>query len=361
MHSFKILLGALPFGLAAQLVAEPFRSQIETSPLHIELQNSELTGHVRAVITNRGETALFSTWQNPLSTDQLARKLYVTIGGDPVQFLNPEGLPVGAPEEYESLPAGVSITREINIASHYELQPSEQYEVQAGGLVPFRLGDQRGDAVYETNVLSFTAPDEIPVRHVDGITVEAASNAEAASNFIYGACEDQVLNAKVKRSIPIAAAMAKKASEETAAGKHKDAFVAYFKVDNEANRKKVADRYAAIYKTLTSETGPIKIACRATCTGFYAIGAAWTEPTTGKTEFCPTIKQYPDDAKKCERMNLPGVIMHELSHSSLLYKPSTGDQAQGPQQCKALAEKSALNNADTYNLYGQSVFLDTVC
>jgi hypothetical protein len=357
-HSFWSTLNTPP------LFGDSIRSQT-ISPLHIQLQHSEIFGNVQAIITNRGTTtAYFSTWRNPLSTDENARKLdVITVKDEFVQFVKAEGFvnTETIPEDYERLAAGNSITREINIAANYDIQSEEEYFILGRGSVQYHLEGQSLEtilsATYETNILPFTAPKTGPLRYANGVQVPTASN------YIFQSCADQVLSDKLNKSIPIAATVAKKAAENTAGGKSKEAFVAYFKTDSTENRKKVADRFTAMYKTLMDGKGPTKIGCRAKCQGYYAVGAAWTEPTTGKTEFCPAMgsKTYDEDVKRCNRANFPGVIIHELSHSSVLYRPSTGDRAGSPQQCKALLEAQALTNADNFNLYAQSVYLDTVC
>jgi hypothetical protein len=196
------------------------------------------------------------------------------------------------------------------------LQSGHQYSVQAGGFIPYRVeldGIWTGTAAFETNILSHIAPKEI----------EAHIPVQFKEKYILQACADPTLMQKLNTSIPLAGALAKKAAENTASGKNKDAFFAYFKVDNAENRKKVADRYTAMYKTLTDKSGPTKISCRAECTGYYSKGLAWTSVIGGSTEICPGMKTFPADLKKCNRMNWPGVLLHELSHSATLFRPST--------------------------------------
>jgi hypothetical protein len=69
---------------------------------------------------------------------------------------------------------------------------------------------------------------------------------------------------------------------------------------------------------------------------------------------------YPAEVKRCYYPNFPGAILHELSHSTAVYKPSTNDYATGD-GCKKLTEARGLNNADSYNMYAQSIYLGRVC
>ncbi|KAF2429130.1 hypothetical protein EJ08DRAFT_698708 [Tothia fuscella] len=145
------------------------------------------------------------------------------------------------------------------------------------------------------------------------------------------------------------------------AGKNKEAFTANFKVDDAATRKVIADRYFAIAGTLRGDDAKSIISSRAECTGYLAIGAAWTGPADGTTFFCPIMKKNPEKLSKCVRMSWPGVIMHELSHNARLFKPGALDTAQGPAECKRLSTAQAIKNADTFNMFGQSMALNTVC
>jgi hypothetical protein len=274
------------FWLAAIL---PFVFCIPTenpiSPLQITLQRSGIEGNIRALITNRGSAAAyFSTWQNPLSIDDLARKVDVTTAGaNFTLFLNPEGFVPGdfRSKSYELLIAGGSVIREIDIASNYDVQPGKEYYVQAGGSVPYYIEGKAEtilDATYESNTLPLVL-QSMPVRQADMM-----------SNYILGTCENAVLKKKIETSIPIALDMAKKASAAAASGTNSAAFVAYFKSDTPENRKKVSERFAAMAKHLSAPgEGPTRLTCLTSCTGYMANGAAWTGVSGGLTQFCPPV------------------------------------------------------------------------
>ena len=100
MYSIRLcvllLASLIPSGsglTVSKLLGEHLRLQAGTSLLRIQLQESEIPGNVRALITNRGSIkAYFSTWRNPLSSDDYARKLNVVTANDEfIQLLRAEG------------------------------------------------------------------------------------------------------------------------------------------------------------------------------------------------------------------------------------------------------------------------------
>jgi len=353
MHFFTL---ASIFGGALALT----ESQLAASPLKVEIEKFDHPGLFLARITNNGlETAYFSSFRNPLSEDGRARKVEVyDASNEAVQFLNAEGLPVNDAvplTQSVKLVPGASVTRLIDVLDNYDLEREQTYTISSEGLIPYRLegeSEWTKAAAYRTNTISFNASNALVHEH---------SVVESHSRHTFKGCDDTKFSDLVKRSVDDTAKIAKVVADKVRAGKNKEAFTAYFKVDDAATRKTVADRYEAMATTLSGKDTKSIISCRSACTGYFAIGAAWTGPADGSTFFCPAMKSYPEKLSKCMRMNWPGVIMHELSHNGRLYRPSTADTAQGGPACKRLSAAQAIRNADTFNMFGQSMYLDTVC
>jgi hypothetical protein len=294
VHVGLLSIASMVCGLSLRhdVTSQPVRGLRQGSPLNVQLQNSTHDGMVRAVITNQGSLPMyFLASRSPLSTDLLERKLDVFTAEDKVaQFLNSEGFPESIPsatEAYTRIEAGSSVAREIDIASNYDIQTEQTYGVKAGGVIPFFAEGQGIEDVqyasYESNVVFLTTA-------FTSRRPAETSSLETSSKYILNKCSNAGLMEKIKTSLPIAHEMAVKASEATAAGKNKEAFLAYFKVDSPDTRKKVANRYAAMAKALSKPgEGPTKIACLDSCTGRMAGGAAWTGVTGGLTQFCPTV------------------------------------------------------------------------
>jgi deuterolysin len=363
-----VTLLSLPLALAlSDFFDSSLRQTVQNSILQVELQILPISGNIKAIITNSGSSiARFSTDQNILSTDPDARKL---------QVINAENEPVGftraaetfyaggqiPAKEFQTLLPRTSITREIKIVSYFDLRPNQTYFIQAAGFVPFYIEGQDSvntqTALFESNVLRWSSPHTIP-------PISRADELQSSAKFLLGACQSKALQDNIKKAATVAADMAKKAASHAMDGKDRASFIAYFKKDSPENRKKVSGRLSAIAAVLSNDRGPIKIVCgdgpKSPCArGGGAL--AWTEVSGGNTFICPQMVKVPTGVANCDSTQLPGILIHELTHSTDVYKPSTDDLASEPQRCKALSEARALMNANSYNLYAVSVYLGKVC
>jgi hypothetical protein len=242
----------------------------------------------------------------------------------------------------------------------YSLTEGEKYFVQAGGSIPYFSNRQPSElktaklATFETNILEFIVSN-----------VNTRKRAIQTPSATLVACKNKNLEAAITKGITIALGQLGQTIDYIENGKDRALMLAYFKSDDATTRKKVSERFKAISKHLGSNTGPVTTGCvgserdQGYCKKFNAL--AITEPTTGRTSICADHIAYPLQAKRCYDGNLAGTLVHELTHSSLVYRPSTGDFAQSPKQCKALSAAMALNNANTYNLVLQSIALGKIC
>jgi deuterolysin len=362
-----ITLLILPSALAlSSFFDSALEPTLQNSTLHVELQALTISGNIKAIITNLGSSAAyFSIHQNLLSTDPDARKLQVfTPENDPVVFTGAgETFYASTQEpakEFQKLLPRFSIIREIEVVSNFDLQPNRIYFVQAAGFVPYYIEGQDSaniqTALFESNLLEWPSPNTIP-------PVSRALELQSATNFILGSCQSKALQDNIKKAAAVAADVAKKAASHAMDGKDRASFIAYFKKDSPENRKKVSGRLSAIAAVLSNDRGPIKIVCgegpKSPCAKGGALG--WTEVSGGNTFICPQVVKVPTSITNCDGTQLPGILIHELTHSTDVYKPSTDDHASDAQRCKALSEARAINNANSYNLYALSVYLGKVC
>jgi deuterolysin len=368
VSSTAITLLSLPFAFASSEVFDSaVRPTLQKSNLHVELQALTISGNIKAIITNSGSSAAnFSTYQNILSSDPNVRKLYVfTPEDEPVAFMGVgETFYASGQElakEFQTLLPGLSITKEIEIVSRFDLQPNHTYVIQAAGFVPYYIEGQGSanlqTALFESNLLEWSSPNTIS-------PLSRAVELQSAAEFILGSCQNKALQDNIKKAATVAAAMANKAASHAMEGKDRATFIAYFKKDSPENRKKVSGRLSAIASVLSTDRGPIKIVCGEGPKSPCAKGGgalAWTEVSGGNTFICPNMAKVPAGTTSCDSTQLPGILIHELTHSADIYKPSTDDIASEPQRCKALSEARALNNANSYNLYAVSVYLGKVC
>jgi hypothetical protein len=344
---------------------ESFQSQVEASPLHVELQTSEITGHIRAIVSNQGaKAAFFSTSGNPLSTGAESKVRVYNENEENISFLGPEAHqrnPAGV--DYQMLSAGESVVREIGVTD-YELNPGQQYFVQAAGYVPYYLEGQTSEsalsqsAMFEANVLSFTAPETLSPKI-------KAVETPASPSIIFSGCKDKQVEALLEQMFALALNMTTRTIEYVNNGKDREAFKTWFKNDDAETRKAVLSRYLPIQKALSTKTGPITIQCAESDWGVNYCkqrqALAYTEPQLGRASFCPASKYYPAECKRCNDGNHAGNLIHEMTHMSPIFSPPTVDHCQGSTPCKALSPAKMIMNANNYNMLAQSIYLGKPC
>jgi hypothetical protein len=372
---FCVLLGTIVSCVSAKQISRLFDesvwSEIEQSPFNVQLLPSKISPNaVEAVITNGGSTGIYY----PLSAEKLMSKLQLYDSNDePASRFHPH-LPVNktatSPIQYQLLTPGASVVHELEITAEYELDPEAQYYVQVGGLMPFYQEGQEPSMaesqshIFEADILPFTAPAQLPRKKYT-----QSSEASTTQNVLLETCSDAEMNAKLLKTIPHALEQANKSLAYVQSGTNRDIMKNFFKADDEATRKVIADRFAAIIKTLQTKTGPGKVVCseptgadkrnHQMCVAAGAV--AMTDPTSGKVSFCPASKRYGVEFKRCGDSNWGGTLIHELTHSNVVFKPVTQDITYSLQGCKGLSTARALQNANSFNFLADSVMQGKSC
>jgi hypothetical protein len=267
MRSFQIniLLGTLALAASAKQISRLFDqsvwSEVEASPFHVELVASQNSTNVQAIITNRASTPVYY----PLSTEELVSKLQLYTEDDiPVEMAagtHTHSHAAHPPTEYQRLEVESSVTRNFDLAVHYELSPSVQYYVQVGGLIPFYREGQASEAaqsqshMFEAAVLPFEAPSTLPVR------VSRVNQGFQSPNIVVATCSDKEMNEKMVKAVPHALLQIKKSIEYVKTGKDRTIMNNFFKSDSEQTKGTVLARFEAMAKALESTTGPGRLQC----------------------------------------------------------------------------------------------------
>jgi deuterolysin len=138
----------------------------------------------------------------------------------------------------------------------------------------------------------------------------------------------------------------------TAAASSADYFTTWFKSTS------VASKVQTIYNDVKNvQTTSPKISCKDTY-GDCASGSAllYTVPSDNIIVPCPNngFWDFPELASQCsgDDYDKAGSILHEMTH---LF--GTGDSAYGYQAAQKLSASQAASNADTYEMYAESVRL----
>jgi deuterolysin len=278
---------------------------------------------------------------------------------------------------YQTIEAGQTVTVPVNAAKSYKLHGVKEAKVTAiqgfhyatGATAPSSFkelticADQTSDSVG-------IAPDQSTVaRYVLEFTHEAYDSADfwvsrehisfkrdsstlsriQKRDVTYSSCSSSQTST-LKTSVSDAISMSTAAYN--AAASAADYFTTWFK--STSNESKVRTIYNDVANVRTKSP---KISCTDTY-GDCSDGSAllYTVPSANVIVPCPNngFWGFPELAPQCagDDYDKAGSILHEMTH---LY--GTGDYAYGPDAAKALSASQAAANADTYEMYAESVRL----
>jgi hypothetical protein len=343
--------------------------EVDKSPLKAQLQPSNSSYAIQAIITNQGSQGTYYS----LSADALKANLQLyNSKGKPVAKVYPSvGDGRNPASSFQMLLPGEFVTRELEIMIEYELSPSEQYYIQVGGFMPFYHEGQNPSRaqsqshIFEANIHSFTAPGiQLPPKKYT-----QSREISMAPNYLYRTCSDPEMNSKLTQAIPYALEQAKRSIAYIQTGQNREIMFSFFKSDDEDTRKEVVDRLRAIVRALESSGGPQRIGCsepngpdarkHEKCVEAGAI--AMTDPPSGAVSICPGAKRYNVEFRQCGDSNWGGTLIHELTHSVAIFSDPTEDITYSLQGCKSLSTERALMNANNYKYLADSVFQGRSC
>lgn len=281
-------------------------------------------------------------WYAP--ADELEEDLFsVSIGDQPVQFYGPHyKRPAPEPSDFLNLPAGKSVTRDVDLTGFYDLSKSGDYTVRyaatlsqstAQGLVPIASNDVslwiegRLDNVAPPPPQFFAPPgsssllstyskcDATQQATVASALAEASNYANAAVTYLGGAAS----------ATP--------------------RYTTWFGAFSNAGWNTAKSHYAAIKNAYDTQTINFDCGCRKKYYAYvyptqpytiYLCSVFWNAPLTGT------------DSKG-------GTIIHETSHFNVV--AGTDDWAYGQTNAKSLAisdPSKALDNADNHEYFAEN-------
>ncbi|KAF7889014.1 hypothetical protein EAF00_009314 [Botryotinia globosa] len=327
-------------------------------PLSVEIAGT--VDHVAQVaITNTGAETLTLFKGNTVLSDHATLDVVATTADKDLEF---KGTYVNykrtglAPEMFQTLQPGETVTTSLNVAKTYNLEGLETVDVTAIQGFRYVIGERAPSALSQTtlcdavtsNTVTIT-PDQSKVAS-DLVSRDEPFNSRISKRAItYGSCSTSQTSA-LRTSVADAISLATKAY--TAAGTGADYFTTWFKSTSEESAVR------AIYTDVKNvqTTGP-KISCTDTygdCSGGSAL--LYTVPSANVIVPCPNngFWDFPEYSTTCADFDYDraGSMLHEMTH---LY--GTEDWAYGPTAAKALSAAHAANNADTYEMYAGSVRL----
>ncbi|KAJ0344451.1 hypothetical protein COL154_007845 [Colletotrichum chrysophilum] len=331
-----------------------------TCPLSVQISNSD--AHVVSVaVTNTGSETLQVFKGNTVFSDHATKDLLVTDAeGNALPFqgiyvnYKRQGLDASA---FQKIDAGETITVSVNAAKSYKLEGIDEAKITAiqgfryatGAEAPADFKSLASCDDVTSGEVAVT-PDQAVVaeQHISRRNSPTRSRVEKRS-ITYSSCSASQTSA-LKTSVSNAISMAKAAS--TAAGTSSYYYTTWFKSTS------VVSKVQTIYNDVAGvQTTSPKISCTDTysdCTDGSAL--LYTVPDDNVIVPCPNngFWGFPELASQCsgDDYDRAGSILHEMTH---LY--GTGDYGYGYVAAQALSATRAAANADTYEMYAESVRL----
>ncbi|KAF7587955.1 hypothetical protein BBP40_006494 [Aspergillus hancockii] len=302
---------------------------------------------VKAFITNIADEDLRVVKRGGLLDNELPTKKVVVTGtganptftGAEVDYVNTHL----TPEAFMDLAPNQTIESTFDIADSHDLTPGKAYSAIADGMLEYtKSADPKKFffVPYKSNAINFDAPENAAAR--------LAARATLAS------CTEEY-NKLMQSNLVRAADMAKAGAADARNGST-GLFEKFFKSQNQADKKEVAERLEAIAKEATSK-GVLTYYCQASaqdsCGGNIA---AITYPSQNRVVNCQGYYETEQVVNQCGYLDQAAISLHEFAHATAVYAPGTDDVAYGLDNVLQLNTQQAKNNADSFAYYANAAF-----
>ncbi|KAL5444663.1 hypothetical protein PMIN06_008335 [Paraphaeosphaeria minitans] len=348
-----MLTKALPVALLAGAASA-------ACPLAVSIAHAD--NHVvNVLVTNTGSETLQVFKGNTVFSDHATKDLLVAdAAGKALPF---EGVYVNykktglTSDSFQKIAAGETVTVSVNAAKSYKLEGVHQAKVSAIQGFRYSTGEAALSALKDLSVCADqttgsveVTPDQstVAAEHISKRSEPFASRIQKR-DITYSSCSTSQTST-LKTSVADAISMAGKAA--TAAASSADYFTTWFKSTS------VASKVQTIYTDVKNvQTTSPKISCSDTY-GDCSDGTALLYTVPSANVIVPCLNNgfwdFPEYAPQCsgDDYDKAGSILHEMTH---LY--GTTDYAYGYAAAQKLSATQAAANADTYEMYAESVRL----
>ncbi|KAI8943090.1 hypothetical protein NX059_001121 [Plenodomus lindquistii] len=323
------------------------------SPLSVELSPAG-NSVVKVKVTNTGAKAVNLLSKGTLLDEELPVEkvsMYSAGGSAKVPF---EGLKVRlltsglSTDDFVSLAAGETKEITVETAALHSLNEGGDFDVFAKGLLPFAeegSTELAGSLTYESNKLTMA---------VDGAQAATVSKALAKRTTINSSCTGTKLTA-VRTALSNCARLATSAATAASAGTK---LSTYFKSTTTATKNTVSARLRAISSDCSGGS-KTTTGCTDTYGGCASNVLAYTVPSLNVIVYCPLFfSALPALSSTCHAQDQATTVLHEEAHAPAVYSPGTDDLGYGYAAATALSTSQALNNADSFALYANAVYVN---
>ncbi|KAF2123099.1 neutral protease 2-like protein [Lophiotrema nucula] len=322
------------------------------SPLSVELTASGNT-EVKVAVTNTGDKAVnllskgtFLDEVNPV--EKVA--VYSASGSTKVPF---EGIKIRlltsglSTDDFTSLAAGETKTVTVETAALHTLTDGGDFDVFASGLIPYAeegSTELAGNFPYDSNKLTL---------NVDGALAATVAKALDKRTVIGSSCTGSKLSA-VRTALSNCQKLATSAASAASAGTK---LTTYFKTTSSSST--VAARLRAVASDCGGSGSATSTNCNDPYQGCSSNVLAYTVPSQNFITYCNLFfTALPALASSCHAQDQATTVLHEETHAPAVYSPGTDDLGYGYDAATRLSASQALNNADSYALYANAIYLN---
>ncbi|KAI9712316.1 MAG: hypothetical protein M1820_001529 [Bogoriella megaspora] len=321
---------------------------------------SESNTVVKATLKNTGTEALNLLNKGTFLDSEHVQKVDVLSSNSPVAF---EGIRYRvqttdlAEDAFTALDAGETKEVTFDLASVYDLSSGGVFDVIASGAIPIAKAgstELTGDALeYNSNSLSVNVDAAEAATVARPYSKENINKRSAVQSDCTGTRGTSTRSA-LTDCVSLASAAARAAASGSAAK-----FQEYFKTTSATTRTTVTNRLNAVARECGSATSG---ATRYYCSDVYGACSsnvlAYTLPSNNVVVNCPLyFSALPHLTRTCHAQDQVTTTLHEFTHAPGVYSPGTLDNGYGYNAATSLSANAALNNADTYALYANAIYV----
>lgn len=244
---------------------------------------------------------------------------------------------------------GAGQTKEITVetAALHSLSEGGDFDVFAKGLLPYAeesSTELTGTLDYESNKLTMS---------IDGAQAATVAKAIAKRTAVGSSCTGSKLSA-VRTALSNCQRLATSAASAATAGTK---LTEYFKTTSSAST--VAARLRAVASDCGSTSSRTTTNCNDPYSGCSSNVLAYTVPSANFITYCPIFfSALPALSSTCHGQDQATTVLHEETHAPGVYSPGTQDNGYGYAAATRLSASAALNNADSYALYANAIYLN---
>ncbi|KAF4259015.1 hypothetical protein KXV70_002244 [Aspergillus fumigatus] len=310
---------------------------------------------IKAVVKNSGTEKITFVHLNFFNDPSPVKKVSLYRNATEVEFtgikqrLRSDGL---SNDALTTLAPGATYEDEFDIASTANLTQGGPVTVRTQGFVPIAMNNKiAGYIPYSSNEL------ELEVDAEKAVAVPASIKPLDRRTKITSSCTGNratVLNTALRNAASIASKAADAASSGSSA-----LFTEYFKSTSGNIRSAVAARLKAVASEASMNGGGSTTYYCSDPYGYCDSNVlAYTLPSTNEVVNCELFYTLQEVTNDCHGQDQATTIIHEFTHAPGVYPPGTEDLGYGYSAATALSTSNALNNADSYALFANAVYLN---